>query len=251
MTVECSKTPTTGSRQPFQPHLIYTLYLYQEPKKMQFVSIKIIIVFLLTTNFIGAQFNAATHLPSGELTMTFPSIYFQHHSTQFANMPYTVDSCLKYIASHFNKNINSLVIWRDSTESEKITNARIKKLKPELKKYIRDGKFEIVSMNDAQKISQHRIQNALNKTETDYFITLNNCFDFSKTKIPNNTQQSHIIRPKIWCKDCWKHGFHMDKKSRTLRKIARKNKSEKSKNRRRLVWTGWKTGFHWSTPKNK
>lgn len=213
---------------------------------------KILITSLLSI-FLGkvkAQNNSENHLPSRELVMTFPSIYFQHNSTQYADMPYKVDSCLKYIASRFNENINSLVIWRDSTESEKITEARIKKLKPELKKYIKDGKFEIVSMNDAQKISQYTIQNINNKTQANYLTTLNSCFDFSKTKIPNITKQSHVIRPKIWCKDCWKNGFHMDKKSRTLRKMARKNKTEKSKSRRRLVWTGWKTGFHWSTPKS-
>lgn len=217
---------------------------------MQQASIKITFVILLVANLLFSQNNNLIRLPDNEYKMTFPSIYFKHSSKEYAEMPYKVDSCFKYIAEHFNQNINSLVIWRDSTESEKITEARIKKLKPELKKHIKDGKFEIVSMSDAQKISQYTIQNTNDKTQTIYLTTLNSCFDFSKTKIPNNTKQSHVIRPKIWCKDCWKNGFHMDKKSRTLRKMARKNKSEKSKSRRHLVWTGWKTGFHWSTPKS-
>ena len=49
-----------------------------------------------------------------ELKMTYPSIYFVLNSTEYAVMPYTVDSCFKYIAANI-KYLNSIVIWRDSS----------------------------------------------------------------------------------------------------------------------------------------
>jgi len=206
---------------------------------------------LLVANALFSQNNDLNRLPDKELQMTFPSIYFKHNSTDYAEMPYKVDSCFKYIALHFDQNINSLVIWRDSLETEALTKARIKKLSAPLKKHLRKNNFEIISMADQQKISRYTLQKTVEQTNRDYLLSLNSCFDFSKTKVPLKTTNSHIIRPKIWCKDCWKNGFHLDKKSRTLRKIARKNKSsiDQKKERRKLVWTGWKTGFHWSMPR--
>lgn len=215
--------------------------------------VKITCALLLVANVLFSQNNDLNRLPDKELQMTFPSIYFKHNSTDYAEMPYKVDSCFKYIALHFDQNINSLVIWRDSLETESLTKARIKKLSAPLKKHLRKNNFEIISMEDQQKISRYTLQESVEQTTNAYLLSLNSCFDFSKTKVPLKTTNSHIIRPKIWCKDCWKNGFHLDKKSRTLRKMARKNKSSsgKKKERRKLVWTGWKTGFHWSTPKNK
>ena len=218
---------------------------------MQHILLKIGFPLLLVANVLFSQNNDLNRLPDKELQMTFPSIYFKHNSTDYAKMPYKVDSCFKYIALHFDQNINSLVIWRDSLETEVLTNARIKKLSAQLKKHLRKNNFEIISMADQQKISRYTLQKTDEQTNRDYLLSLNSCFDFSKTKVPLKTTNSHIIRPKIWCKDCWKNGFHLDKKSRTLRKIARKNKSSagQKKERRKLVWTGWKTGFHWSSPR--
>ena len=218
---------------------------------MQHILLKIGFPLLLVANVLFSQNNDLNRLPDKELQMTFPSIYFKHNSTNYADMPYKVDSCFKYIALHFDQNINSLVIWRDSLETEVLTNARIKKLSAQLKKHLRKNNFEIISMADQQKISRYTLQKTDEQTNRDYLLSLNSCFDFSKTKVPLKTTNSHIIRPKIWCKDCWKNGFHLDKKSRTLRKIARKNKSSagQKKERRKLVWTGWKTGFHWSSPR--
>lgn len=218
---------------------------------MQHILLKIGFPLLLVANVLFSQNNDLNRLPDKELQMTFPSIYFKHNSTNYADMPYKVDSCFKHIALHFDQNINSLVIWRDSLETEVLTNARIKKLSAQLKKHLRKNNFEIISMADQQKISRYTLQKTDEQTNRDYLLSLNSCFDFSKTKVPLKTTNSHIIRPKIWCKDCWKNGFHLDKKSRTLRKIARKNKSSagQKKERRKLVWTGWKTGFHWSSPR--
>lgn len=218
---------------------------------MQHILLKIGFPLLLVANVLFSQNNDLNRLPDKELQMTFPSIYFKHNSTNYADMPYKVDSCFKHIALHFDQNINSLVIWRDSLETEALTKARIKKLSAQLKKHLRKNNFEIISMADQQKISRYTLQKTDEQTNRDYLLSLNSCFDFSKTKVPLKTTNSHIIRPKIWCKDCWKNGFHLDKKSRTLRKIARKNKSSagQKKERRKLVWTGWKTGFHWSSPR--
>lgn len=147
----------------------------------------------------------------GELKMTFPSIYFKHNSTDYAAMPYTVDSCFKFIAAHFKDNINNLVIWRDSTETETLTNERIEKLKLGLRKYIPSGKIEIHSMGNQQKVSRKTINMTNDSTKIQYLLSLNSVFDISKTGFPPAT-------PK------------------------------KKKVRRKLIWTGWKHGFHWSNP---
>jgi hypothetical protein len=121
-------------------------------------------------------------------------------------MPYTPDSCIKYIAFHFKDNINSLVIWRDSAESEELTDKRIEKLVSELKKYTSVKKSEIHSMGEEQKISRYTINRNYDKEQVIYLLSLNSVFDISKTRYP----------------------------------------TEKKKTRHHLVWTGWKTGIHWS-----
>jgi hypothetical protein len=162
--------------------------------------VKIVLILLVCTTCLRAQ---VKEMDSGELKMTFPSIYFKHNSTDYATMPYTVDSCFKYIAFHFKDNINSLVIWRDSAETEELTYKRIKKLKIGLNKYKPSGKIEIYSMGKEQKISRHTINMSLNPTEIQYLLTLNSVFDFSKTRFPNR-KKDHRMRPRWWCILCWK-----------------------------------------------
>lgn len=111
-----------------------------------------LIIFLAFTS-LRAQNPEIERLMEGELKMTFPSIYFKSRSTDYAAMPYTVDSCLKYIATNF-KNISGYFIWRDSSETEKITGARIKKLNAGLAKYKLPRKIFIESMGKEQKISR-------------------------------------------------------------------------------------------------
>ena len=168
------------------------------------------IMFLLGVASVQAQESEIDRLIRSELKMTFPGIYFKHNSTDYAAMPYTVDSCFKFIALQFDKNINDLVIWRDSLESETLTTKRIQKLKTELKKHIKTGKIEIHSMGREQKIARRTIQMTSDATKINYLLTLNSVFEISKTR----------ITPE---------------------------KKEQKKSRRRLIWTGWKTGFHWST----
>lgn len=206
---------------------------------------------------LRGQNSDLTRLMQEELSMTFPSIYFKNNSTEYAAMPYVVDSCFRYIANNV-KDIVSYVIWRDSLETEKLTHARIKKLKTDLKRYAPKNKVKIASMGSAQKISRHTINRA-NKEQQQYLLTLNSVFDISKTFLPpDKINSSHILHPKIWCWKCWKNGFHLDKRSREYRKMARRNQQDprtaetkKKRGLRRLVWTGWRTGFHWSTPGTK
>lgn len=159
--------------------------------------------------------------------MTFPSIHFKHGSTAYANMPYSVDSCFKYIAFRFDENSNSLVIWRDSTESEALTIKRIKKLKFALQKYLRTNEFQIYSMGAEQKVSRHTIKMTSDSSKINYLLALNSVCDISKTRRPILPTQSHLFRPKLFCWACIKSCYHLDKKSRNLRKAARSAKQNK------------------------
>ncbi len=219
---------------------------------MQQQSLKLFLLFLFVASTIRGQESEIDRLIQGELKMTFPSIYFKHNSTDYTSMPYSADSCFKYIALHFEETSNSLVIWRDSFETEALTIKRIRKLKTALKNHLRSREYEIYSMGKEQKVSRQTISMTTDSSKINYLLTLNSVFDISKTRLPFKTKDSHILHPKIWCGSCWKNGFHLNKRGREARKIARNNKEkqktpEKKKKRRRLVWTGWKTGLHWST----
>jgi len=260
---------------------------------MQTLTKLTIVLFFLSIRLHGQE-SEIDRLIQSELKMTFPSIHFKRNSTDYTSMPYSVDSCFKYIAIHFDESINSLVIWRDSTEAESLTIKRVKKLKSTLNKYLRNEEFEIYSMGDEQKVSRRTINMTADSSKIKYLLTLNSVFDISKTRLPFKTKESHVLHPKIWCGNCWKNGFHLNKRGRDARKMARRNKKsnqtsakqnrkvshlpcwmnlrlnkagrkrckmerriineskqtekkDKKKSRRHLVWTGWKTGFHWST----
>ena len=185
---------------------------------------KLILIILCIITELRAQDSEIDRLMQSELKMTFPSIYFKHNSTDYTNMPYSVDSCFKYIVSRFDENINSLVIWRDIAETEDLTAKRIKKIKSALKKHLHKKEFEFYSMNNEQKVSRQTIIMTSDSLKIKYLLTLNSVFDISKTRLPLKTKQSHVLSPKIWCLKCWKNGFHLDKKSQNLRKAARQNK---------------------------
>jgi hypothetical protein len=186
-----------------------------------------IILLLLSTKLIG-QDSEIDRLIQSELKMTFPSIYFKHNSTDYAPMPYQVDSCFKHIALHYNDIMNSLVIWRDSSEKEELTIKRIAKLKLSLSKYIRKGEIVIHSMKNEQKISIRTINMTSDPTKISYLLSLNSVFDISKTRFPKDKSPAldHYLRPKIWCWNCWRTGFHMDKTSRNLRRMERYKKKK-------------------------
>ena len=187
--------------------------------------LKIILILLICTSWLHAQIKETDSLlSSGELKMTFPSIYFKHNSTDFSTMPYSFDSCFKYIALHFNDNINSLVIWRDSIETEELTNKRIKKLKLELNKYIPSSRIDIHSMEEEQKISRRTINMRGDFEHIEYLLSLNSVLDISKTRFPTIMKwnsKSHIDLPRPWCLNCWRNGFHI-KERKWRRSLKRK-----------------------------
>jgi len=165
---------------------------------------RIVLILLITTRFRAQVAETGAGLSNGELKMTFPSIYFRHHSTDYAPMPYTADSCFNYMALHI-KDIRSLVIWRDSTETEELTNKRIKKLKAGLNKYTPSAKIEIHSMGNEQKISRHTIDKSVKHEQTEYLLSLNSVFDISKTRFSvKKKKRDHRLHPRWWCLLCWK-----------------------------------------------
>ena len=182
-----------------------------------------ILMLLLFSASLHAQAPEIDRLIAGELKMTFPGVYFQPNSTAYAAMPYSPDSCFKYIAQRM-KYIYSFVIWRDSAETEELSNRRIKKLKADLNKYTPAGKIEIHSMGKEQKISRMTINYSTNKEQRQYLLSLNSVFDISTSRLSAIKKKNHIERPRIWCMSCWKNGFHI-KTRRKMRKMAKKNKA--------------------------
>ena len=139
---------------------------------------KILLVIIVCTTCLRAQVNEIhNRLSTGDLNMTFPSIYFKNNSTEYAQMPYTVDSCFKYMALHI-KNLNSLNLWRDSSETEQLAHTRIKILRTDLNKYT-TVKLNIRSMGKAQKISHRTIYTGTDSTQIQYLLSLNSVFDVS------------------------------------------------------------------------
>jgi hypothetical protein len=209
------------------------------------------IFFLIFLNyfFSKAQDGHIGRLIDGELRMTFPSIYFKHNSTEYADMPYSVDSCYKYIVKNA-KDISDYAIWRDSSETEALTGQRIKKINSEFRKYKLKGKIIIENMHEAQKISQYTINLSKTQTQTPQLLCLNSAFEIAQTHLTEQDKQlNHILHPRIWCWSCLISFGHLDKRSRNIRKTYRmaQEKQGKKKERRHLVCTGWKHGFHWGT----
>jgi len=172
---------------------------------MRALAAKIVLILLLAPAGLRGQHSGAHGLVNGELRMTFPSVYFKNNSTDYAAMPYTADSCFKYIAAHI-KDINSYVIWRDSSETEELTNKRIKKLKTELNNYTPSGKIKIRPMGEAQKISRRTIDMGVNPKQIQYLLSLNSVFDVSGVvfRVTKKSKKNHALHPKIWCWRCWK-----------------------------------------------
>lgn len=189
----------------------------------------ILFLFLLiiATGAHAQNSEIETRINNGELKMSFPSVYFKHKSTEYAKMPYTVDSCFKYIALHFEDNINSLVIWRDSSETEVLTNARIQKLKAGLGKYIPARKINIHSMGAEQKVSSYTISKSINNEQRQYLLSLNSVFDISKTYYtPKKRSSSHVESPRLFCWNCIISGYHI-KERRKIRKMEQLKMQQK------------------------
>lgn len=183
---------------------------------------RLLLLLLFIVTSLRAQDSGIDRLIKGELKMTFPSIYFKHKSTDYAAMPYTADSCFKFMAVHI-KDINSLVIWRDSAETEELTTMRIKKLKMGLNKYTPSEKIDIKSMGKEQKISRHTIDITDNNEQIQHLLSLNSVFDISRTRFSKRKAKTHVELPRLRCIHCWKNGFHI-KLRRQLRQAKKKTR---------------------------
>ena len=157
---------------------------------------KLIISLFLSTGLQGQD--------EVEFIMTFPSIYFKHNSTEYATMPYLSDSCFKYIAAKI-KDLNSYPIWRDSSETEPLTNNRIKKLKADLNKFNPSGKINFRTMGNKQKVSQRIINKSTNNNQIQYLLSLNSVLDVSGVIHANRNKKmrNHTTQYFIWCPFCW------------------------------------------------
>jgi hypothetical protein len=193
---------------------------------------KLILIFLGCTTLLCAQIKETDSWPgNGELKMIFPSIYFKHNSTEYAAMPYAADSCFKYMALHI-KDIYSFTIWRDSSETEELTNKRIEKLKMGLSKYAPSNRVDIHSMGEKQKISRKTIDRGVDNEHIEYLLSLNSVLDISKTRFRERKTKKkipHEVLPRLWCLACWKHGFHIEyrRNMRKARKMAKKKEENK------------------------
>ena len=153
--------------------------------------------------------------------MTFPSIYFKHNSAEYAAMPYSVDSCFKYIAKNIN-DLNSYPIWRDSLEKERLTVIRIQKLRSGINKYVSARQIHFQSMGRAQKISRLVIEKSRDDKHIQYLLSLNSVLDVSgaidqkkNTTVKEKKQKKGIPR-LVWCG--WNYGFHWSDKGKTKAK---------------------------------
>jgi len=142
-----------------------------------FITLILFIVLHGSIELRGQSSDVETRIKNGELQMSFPSIYFKNNSIDYAEMPYTVDSCFKYIAEHI-KYLNSLNVWRDSSETDQLTYKRIKKLRSDLDKYTQ-AQLNIKSIGNSQKISQRTIRSGKDMAQIEYLRSLNSVFDVS------------------------------------------------------------------------
>lgn len=180
-----------------------------------------IIFFLLLTTTLRAQNPEVERLMSMELKMTYPSIYFVHNSTEYAVMPYTVDSCFKYIASHI-KYLNSIVIWRDSSETETLTGARIRKLKLDINKYIASRNVKIKSMENEQKLSQRTIKMGTTEKQTQYLLSFNSVLDVSGAIRKRKKLRRTHVEGRFFCRECWQRGcFSLRKKVKKKEEVKK------------------------------
>lgn len=197
------------------------------PVKRMKASVRFLLAFITLSISLHSQVAEIDRLMQSTLKMTFPSIYFKHNSTDYATMPYTADSCFKYIAAHFSADVTQLVIWRDSAETEELTAQRIKILKEGLKKHLRKGKIVIISMEDEQKVSRQTIRMTNDSVKINYLLSFNSVMDFSNTNFPVKKKTGdHIDHPQINCLACWANGFHVVARMKRKKRAREKKKQQ-------------------------
>ena len=197
-----------------------------EQRSMETLVKLTVLLFCISISLLGQETKIHSGIRNVELKMTFPSIYFKHKSTDYCLMPYSVDSCLKYIAANI-KRLNSYPIWRDSSEIELLTASRILKIKADLNKFTTINKIKFQTMGNKQKISQLTINKSADQKQREYLLSLNSVLDVSGTILQKNKlkKKGHPDRPRIWCFSCWKnHRF-----SKSYRLHLKKKKEFESK----------------------
>jgi hypothetical protein len=188
---------------------------------------KYVILLFLSTKLIGQGSEIKVRIDVGELKMTFPSIYFKHNSTEYAEMPYTVDSCFKHIATNI-KDVTGKPIWRDSAETEQLTSKRIKKIKTDLSKYT-SKKLAIESMKTKQKISRRTINIGVDSEQVDYLLSLNSVFDIAKTRFPKTGNHGLWIFGTCWrhvISDIFTHGSWLNRSGREHCRMDRRRQQK-------------------------
>ena len=75
-----------------------------------------------------------------------------------------------------------------------------------------------------KKFHVTRLKKNVDETQIQYLLSLNCVFDISKTRITKNMSDSHYLRPKIWCWNCWINLFHLNKRGRIMRQMERNKK---------------------------
>lgn len=173
-----------------------------------------------------AQEEEIDYLIQNELKMTFPSIYFKHNSLSYAPMPYSVDSCLKYIALNIN-DISDLVIWQDSSETEVLVKERMRKIRRAFKRYKETRNITIIPIQKKQKIASSTISKTTDESKVQYLLSLNSVFEISKTRISPERkwwQRRTHKEGRYLCYACWQRGA-FNKENRQKNKRKKKNNS--------------------------
>lgn len=160
---------------------------------------QIILIFLICTLSLYGQKNSKQlSLNTDGLKMAYPNIYFKHNSIEYAEMPYSADSCFKYISSNI-KDLYSLDIYRDSSETDQLTYKRIKKLNSDIRKYLPAGRLNIKSAGKAQKISQRSIYKDSDSTQIQYLLSMNSVFDVSGSLMKKKRKMKKPKKNKKHC----------------------------------------------------
>lgn len=212
--------------------LVKVLYLYSVLSTSYRLE-KIVVIFLfMWASVRGQTSEIKLRFEVGELNMTFPSIYFKHNSTEYAEMPYTVDSCFKHIAAKI-KDVTGKPIWKDSAETDHLTEERIKKIKSDLSKYT-SSKLAISSVKSEQKLSRRTINLGVDSAQIQYLLSLNSVFDIAKTRFPKKARQyTHGLWLFGTCFKCiitnpFRTGSWLSKNGREHCRMERRNSKRKT-----------------------
>ena len=134
---------------------------------------KILILILQMCTFLFYS----KSLFSQDKAMVYPTLYFKHKSIEYAEMPYSADSALRYFKG---KTIDVIPIFRDSNETNKLSIKRAEKVKIDISKYTSTNNVKIQNVGAiAPKVYQFEIKKMKNKKTKKILQSLN-----SRVEIP-------------------------------------------------------------------